>query len=249
MNRREFIFGSVALGLTGPLSCTSNYECDEMARCKEDILYFANKYLNLDVESDYVIKFLVSVAKGKDVGMQAYRQSGKSTLQRAYAVWKAVFEPNQRISFVSYSHIASDLNDKIITEMIDRLPKWMVRTYSRSGGMRKSMQLENGSTINLIYGSTAAFCGYNPGNVLILDEFAFFRNQKETVQYLLPPLACNRGQLVMASTPNGRDDVFSMITNKMRQMEMYFNSSSVAFVQASLNTKCTYDLDCDIILS
>lgn len=200
MNRREFIFGSVALGLTGPLSYFS-YEQNEFIKCKNDIVYFAKKYLDIDISSNYSKKFLTSCASNEDVVLDAYRMSGKTTLCQVYAIWKAVFEPNQKISFVSFNRMVSSLNNNILDDMISRLPDWMLcGTYDLQRRSYKHFTFNNGSKIYTISESEAKI-GFNVGNVMILDEFAFFSNQQDFIERTLPSLSYNNGQLVVASTP------------------------------------------------
>jgi len=227
MNRREFLLGGLALGLTGPLSCSSNYEECEFLKCKEDILYFARKYLKTNIDGEYSREFLTGCSSNDDVVLEAYRMSGNTTLCQVYAIWKSVFNPNQMISFVSLSRMNSTLNNRILVDMVSKLPKWMISIDKNSFNYSptKKIMFENGSVIYTVSETEAMQPGYNTGNMMILDEFAFFKNQREFIGCTLPVLKYNRGQLVIASTPYGCDDLFQRFVSGDGHMKVVIASS------------------------
>lgn len=142
MNRREFLFGSVAcavmpcFGNVGKDEIAENavysHECmcNEVLKCSKDIIYFAEKYIKLPYGKhlalkDWQKKYLRHLTAGKDAVLDAYRQSGKTLMNSIYAVWKTNFTPYQKITFVAVNKHMSDGCFENIKAMYDSLPEWM----------------------------------------------------------------------------------------------------------------------------
>ena len=240
MNRREFIFGSVACAMMPCVKGNINHavalsdvdiaNINDIVKCRKDIVYFAEKYIKVhtaqkghfNVElKDWQKKYLMHLATGKDAVLDAYRQSRKTTTNLIYAVWKTMFKPYQKITFVTCNKHMSESIFDVVETMYDDLPDWMKsRDYANEHYMhdKKHIRLKNGSELVVTY-ANADFCGYCPGSILIVDEFAFFtfeqyQNMSDTI---IPVAILHKDvQLIIASTPSTADNKFSRYVNELK---------------------------------
>ena len=240
MNRREFIFGSVACAMMPcakgndkhavALSDVDIANINDIVKCRNDIVYFAEKYVkvvtckyglvNIKLK-DWQKKYLMHLATGKDAVLDAYRQSRKTTTNLIYAVWKTMFKPYQKITFVTCNKHMSESIFDVVETMYDDLPDWMkFRDYENEHYMhdKKHIRLKNGSELVVTY-ANADFRGYCPGSILIVDEFAFFtfeqyQNMSDTI---IPVAILHKDvQLIIASTPSAADNKFSRYVNELK---------------------------------
>ena len=242
MNRREFLFGSVSCAA---MSCFGNvdkdeiaenavysheYMCNEMLKCSKDIIYFAEKYItvhtiwkkHINVElKDWQKKYLMHLASGKDAVLDACRLSKKTTTNLIYSLWKTMFKPYQKITFVTCNKRMAEHIFSVVETMYDDLPDWMKsRDYANEYYMRdaKHIKLKNGSELVVTY-ANADFRGYHPGNILILDEFALFtlEQQQNMSDTIIPVAILHKDvQLIIASTPFAADNKFSRYVNALK---------------------------------
>ena len=161
------------------------------------------------------------LATGKDAVLDAYRQSRKTTTNLIYAVWKTMFKPYQKITFVTCNKRMSESIFDVVETMYDDLPDWMkFRDYENEHCMhdKKHIRLKNGSELVVTY-ANADFRGYCPGSILIVDEFAFFtfeqyQNMSDTI---IPVAILHKDvQLIIASTPSAADNKFSRYVNALK---------------------------------
>ena len=240
MNRREFIFGSIACAMMPcakgndkhavALSDIDIANINDIVKCRNDIVYFAEKYIkvvtckyglvNIKLK-DWQKKYLMHLATGKDAILDAYRQSRKTTTNLIYAVWKTMFKPYQKITLVTCNKRMSESIFDVVETMYDNLPDWMKsRDYENEHYMhdKKHIRLKNGSELVVTY-ANADFRGYCPGSILMVDEFAFFtfeqyQNMSDTI---IPVAILHKDvQLIIASTPSAADNKFSRYVNELK---------------------------------
>lgn len=138
----------------------------------------------------------------KEIIVCAGRQSGKSFAATVKAVHTTLFEPGSLVLAVSPSLRQSVL---LIATAHD--------LYSRAGAdivseTTTSITLRSGSKILAAPGSADTIRGISDVRTLILDECAFIDDT--TIAAVLPMQATNeRGQLLMISTPNGKQGFYS----------------------------------------
>lgn len=113
------------------------FRIKEMAKCKRDIIYFAEKYFRVisldkglhviklyDIQKEF-LKFLVD---NKKVICCSGRQQGKSTIYCIYALWKAMFWNEQKIMLLANkAPTALELLGRIAMAY-EYLPAWLKPT-------------------------------------------------------------------------------------------------------------------------
>ena len=189
----------------------------EIAKCKRDIVYFAEKYfrvINLD-KGLHVIKlydiqkeFLKFLTENNKVICVSGRQQGKSTIYCIYSLWLACFFPEKKIMM-----LANKLSTA--TELLSRielayqyLPKWIKPGCTEFNKM--TIQFSNMSSIKAFASSSYAARGHSC-NVLILDEFAFLqKNLADKLFTSMYPVVSSskNGKVIIVSTPNGTGNLY-----------------------------------------
>ena len=199
----------------------SRYEwTEEMSeayeRCKTDIAYFAENFFVIVSAGkrikiplrDYQRKFLDDTMNHKRVLALQSRQSGKSTLMTVYALWLAIFFPDQSIIICAHKGDTARMLFKRIKEAYKELPNWLKEPVIEWN--KSSMSLSNGSSI-VTSNTTAEGPRGNSLSCLILDEFAFVAPEiaQQFWTAVAPTLANNPdARMFVSSTPNGIGNLF-----------------------------------------
>ena len=137
------------------------------------------------------------------------RQTGKSTTIAALSLYCALFEGAKRIVILAPSLRQS-------RKLIHRIGSYIPRNRSQIlSGRRLKTRLEfiNGSTIEALPNSPETIRG-ETCDLIILDEAAFVRYDKELYDSTVYALTTTNGRFLALSTPGSRDTLFyRMCTN------------------------------------
>lgn len=138
----------------------------------------------------------------------AGRQMGKTTACAAYALWTATFFDNKVIGIISCKRAQGQEILFNIKQMQQSLPEFLKLDIKVNN--KDELQLSNGSRI--IVGVV------NPNSVkgraldlLICDEVAHWHKNEadDFAKSVFPTQACKpNAQMIMISTPNGKDNLF-----------------------------------------
>lgn len=189
----------------------------EIAKCKRDIVYFAEKYfrvINLD-KGLHIIKlydvqkeFLRFLVDNNKVICVSGRQQGKSTIYCIYSMWLACFHSEKKIMILANkATTALELLGRI-SMGYEYLPHWIkpaCLVYNKG-----ELTFSNMSSIRAFASSSDAARGFS-ANCVILDEFAFL--QKSIADKLFtsvyPTISSSKsGKIIIVSTPNGTDNLY-----------------------------------------
>jgi len=175
----------------------------------EDPAKFAESILNFEPTS-YQRKLLRD--QHKRIVARFSRQAGKTTTIAVRAIWFSARHPGTVSLIVAPSMRQSMIMMDRIHAFLIALPKEKRRAYI-SKMQRTVIWFKNGSQIVALPNSPHLLRGYTAHQV-ICDEAAFFR-EDELVFYnvLYPMLATTDGQLIVSSTPWGKNTVFYKMNN------------------------------------
>jgi len=175
----------------------------------EDPVKFATDILKFQ-PNRYQKKLLKDQAKR--IVARFSRQAGKTTTIAIRAIWFAAKHPRTVSLIVAPSMRQSMIMMDRIHGFLIALPKQTRRAYV-SKMQRTVVWFKNGSQIVALPNSPHMLRGYTAHQV-ICDEAAFFRDD-ELVFYnvLYPMLATTDGQLIVSSTPWGKNTVFYKMNN------------------------------------
>jgi predicted phage terminase large subunit-like protein len=130
------------------------------------------------------------------------RQSGKSTIVALRALHHALITPRSLVLILSPSQRQSGELFKKITEFY--------RELGRRGGSdansATTLKLRNGSRIISLPGSEPTIRGFSAPSLVLIDEAA--QVSDELYFAVRPMFATSRGQLILLSTPRGKQGIF-----------------------------------------
>lgn len=155
------------------------FRVNELKRCKEDIIYFAEKYFRIislkdgltiikpfDKQRDMINFF----KNNKRVCCLSSRQSGKTTNYTIFCLWTVCFFPDKSIMLAANkASTAIEILGRI-RRAYEYLPEWLkpaVTTYNKS-----TVVYSNNSNIHAFATASDACRSYS-ANIVVLDEFAF----------------------------------------------------------------------------
>ena len=191
----------------------------EFLKCREDPVYFANKYIkivSLDEgltqfhPYDFQEKLIHNFHNNRFNICKMPRQTGKSTTVVSYLLHYAVFNDSVNIGILANkAATARELLSRLQTAY-ENLPKWMQQgIISWNKG---SMELENGSKILAASTSASAVRGMS-FNILFLDEFAFVPNHIADSFFasVYPTITSGKNtKVIIVSTPHGMNHFYRM---------------------------------------
>lgn len=195
-------------------------QIEELIKCRDDVLYFVQNYVKI-VTLDhgevlfeprpYQIETLELLTNNRFfIGLWG-RQSGKTTIVAAYALWYAIFNSDKNIGMVSNKESSAKRILDDIKRMYEGLPVWLkpgVTEYAKT-----SITFDNGTKLIISATTKDAFRGW-PMNIVICDEFAFVpsNNAEEFWASNYPTISSSTtSKIIIISTPNGMFNIFHRI--------------------------------------
>lgn len=164
---------------------------EELRRCKEDILYFAEKFfyvITLDKGKQRIVLYepqkrvLKSLVENRFVGLLSCRQSGKTTLLTIFVLWMICFNSDYRAAIVANKESTAINIFKRVRMAYEQLPNYIkpgVKDYAKTG-----MTLGNDSSV-IVSTTTATSIRGDTLNCIAGDSKVYFKDKNNTV-YLVP---------------------------------------------------------------
>ena len=194
-------------------------QIEEFLRCKNDPVYFAQKYVKIVSLDEGLVPFkpykfqeklIKRFHKNRFNICKMPRQTGKSTTVVSYLLHYAVFNDSVNIGILANkAATARELLGRLQTAY-ENLPKWMqqgVLVWNRG-----SLELENGSKILAASTSASAVRGMS-FNILFLDEFAFVPNHIADSFFasVYPTITSGKKtKVIIVSTPHGMNHFYRL---------------------------------------
>ena len=216
-NPKEYYLGNENLPSQHARHEYSPEKINEIKKSKKNLLHFAQNYfyiINVDTGREvislrpYQKRILRKMRDNRFVIVMSSRQSGKTTMMTAYALWVACFNSDQKIVLVANKEqTAKDIFGRVRLAY-EELPNWIKPGVIEYG--KESMSLANGSRIGISTTTGTAARGMSC-NVLILDELAFIEPHivEEFWKSVYPTISSSkRSKIFICSTPNGTDNLF-----------------------------------------
>ncbi|MEL4203500.1 hypothetical protein C9E85_14765 [Plesiomonas shigelloides] len=232
-------------------------EIKELARCRVDILYFAEKYIAVQDNRQggyfrirlrhWQRKLLKGLADGdRRVLLNASRQQGKTMCISIFILWKLLF-CNEGYQIALAAHKQDHTNNILssILRMAETLPAFMrpsVRAQNKS-----LLEIESYSAITCYSSSSAGVRGRSV-NFAYYDELCFSGTDggRELYEALLPALGSSfdNSIFILSSTPNGTGDLWFELCNPTEENQGVFKYVHVDFTAnpfSLYNSKGVYD--------
>ena len=202
----------------------------EFMKCKEDPVYFANKYVKIISLDEGLTQFHPYHFQEKLINnfhnnrfniCKMPRQTGKSTTVICYLLHYSVFNDSVNIGILANkAATARELLGRLQTAY-ENLPKWMQQGIIAWN--KGSLELENGSKILAASTSASAVRGMS-FNILFLDEFAFVPNHVADSFFasVYPTITSGKNtKVIIVSTPHGMNHFYRLWHDAERQKNDY----------------------------
>jgi hypothetical protein len=197
-------------------------EWNELKKCKEDILYFAYNYCNIQTGDgvklikdgeglrDFQEEILLAFKNNKMNILMASRQTGKSVTSAIFILWFLLFHAEKTALIVADNFTTTrELLDKFRISM-DHLPFFMKPgiKHINSGNVK----FDNDSRV--VGRTTTKKSGIGlTVNLLYIDEFAHIDQAKldEFYRAIFPTITADpNAKSIITSTPNGKNKFYDI---------------------------------------
>ena len=190
---------------------------NELKKCKQDIIYFAENYFtitNLDRGKEKIKLYvkqkqvLRSLMNNRFVSLLSSRQAGKSTLMTIYVLWVTCFFGDQRAVIVANKEQTAINIFKRVRMAYEQLPVFLkpgVKEYGKTG-----VTFDNDSSIGVSTTTSTAVRGESI-NCLVVDEMAFIEPHliDDFWKSVIPVISSGKkSKIFVVSTPNGTANKF-----------------------------------------
>jgi hypothetical protein len=143
-------------------------------------------------------------SRDRRIAVVAPRQGGKTLTLAVKALHQALFAPQTTSLVLS----ATERQARECFRYVLMGYRRLARPVPSEVENRLSLELENGSRVVVVPASPATVRGY-AADLLAVDECAFVEDQ--LLEAIFPMLAVTEGQVILASTPNGRRGFFAEV--------------------------------------
>lgn len=185
----------------------------ELDKCRKDPIYFMKNYIKIVHQDhgvilfepyDYQEEMIHRFNENRFNVCLLSRQSGKSTVVAAYALWFACFNSHKNIGVVSNKADAAKQFLGRLKYMYELLPIWLKPGVP--GWAQTTVDFDNHTKIYTAATSKDSFRG-EPMGMLICDEFAFVEPSWKADEFWAsnyPTISASFGsKIIIISTPNG----------------------------------------------
>lgn len=152
---------------------------------------------------EYQVRLIKNIHTNRFTVALMPRQSGKSQVLAAYALFYALTNRHKRVAVLANKMATAREVFGRIQDLYEMLPEWLqigVVEWNKT-----SFKLENGSSVFCAPTTLSSIRGKTI-NLLILDEFAFVRHAEEFFTSSYPVISSgSETKIVIISTPNGRN--------------------------------------------
>lgn len=189
----------------------------EMAKCKNDPIYFAENYIKIvhvdkgliDIDLyDYQREIIDAVTNGRRVVVNTSRQAGKTTTAAIVILHFVLFNKHKTVALLANKgDSAREILDRIQIAY-QALPKWLQQGVVQWN--KGSMELENGCKVIACSTSSSAIRGKSI-SFLYIDEAAFVEGWEEFFTSVFPTISSGKKtKILFTSTPNGLNHFYSL---------------------------------------
>lgn len=223
MTSRKTYNGNANLLRAGSQLAWTKEMLEEWNRCKNDVIYFAEKYFYIITLDDgkqpiklfeFQKEFIQACIDNRRVIQNASRQLGKTTSATIIICHSIIFrEEYSVVLLANKADSARGVMSRIqfAYELLPDFLKIGVKEWNKS-----TIELENDSKI--VAGATSGSAGRSGSyNMIYLDELAFVEGFDEFYASAYPTISSGKStKLIMTSTPNGLNHFYKFCQGAMK---------------------------------
>jgi len=215
--------GNERLRAEGELVTYTKELIQEYIRCKEDIIYFAEKYFYITTIDDGKIKiplwefqkkvlkaFIKPPKNRRHIIMMMPRQQGKTTISTVYLLHYMLFNKDKNVAILANKKDTALEIMQRVKMAFESLPTWLQQGIKEGGWNKSSIRLENGMVMKASTTSSDSISG-DTVSLLYMDEFAKVKSHiaEEFITATYPVISSGKtSKIIMVSTPLGMNHFY-----------------------------------------
>lgn len=185
----------------------NDFQIREFRRCAIDFKYFCETYVKITNPGKGLINFRLYPFQERVVNdfmshrfsiVRKFRQAGLTTVASIYALWKCMFDVDQRIMLLSKTDREAVQVAVNISQVISQLPDWLKPQLETDSKHEKIFTVTNST----FWFFTPEAARSRAASFLILDEAAFIKGMPTLWAGMYPVLSTG-GSCAVISTVNG----------------------------------------------
>jgi hypothetical protein len=204
-------------------------ELEDLAKCANDVVYFANKFCYSMTDEGvqqitlrpYQENMLEDFQDNRFVVMLASRQIGKTVTSSIFIAWYLCFHYDRNVMIVANKMATTtEIVDKVKV-IIKNLPFFVKPGVTTSGAT--GMKFDNGCRLYSQATTKTAAIGFTI-HLLYADEFAHIHPNFLTQFYrsIYPTLSSSKiSRIIISSTPNGMNLFYELYTGALEKKNSY----------------------------
>lgn len=183
---------------------------EEYAKCADDPIYFAEKYMNIitadgELQSIVLLPFqreiILSLKDNRRTIVLTCRQAGKTTAVCAFILWFVIFNKTKNVALLANDAKVARETLKRIQTSYELLPKWIQQGVVEWN--KGSVELENGCRIFAGACTKTTFRGFTI-QLMMIDEAAMVENWEDFFTSTYNTMAnSKKSKIALVSTPMG----------------------------------------------
>ena len=172
-------------------------EIEEYVKCRDDIFYFSEKYLGIDLTPNQK-SIIESYQNHNKVIVECPRRRGKTTVNMVWMIWNLIFQISHRIGFMGHSHQANKLTFANMRGLVDALPPFFTTGICRKNEV--CIETKDKSYLRAFAPNTTSMRGYSLDN-FIWEEYNHIDHQtfKDILQNIMPTIDHTGGNIFLVS--------------------------------------------------
>lgn len=223
--------GNKSLRAAGEKVAMSKSDVEEYIRCKDDIIYFAEKYFYAQTIDEgrklislwdfqkKVLKAMVNPPNGrKHICFMSSRQTGKGLVSSIYLTHYALFSKDDNVAILANKESTAKLTLEKIKIAIQNFPLWLQKGVVDGGWNKNSIQFENGIKIFAASSSSDSIRGETCGRIFC-DEAAHLPSHIWESFWMSVYSTISSGEssrIIMVSTPKGLNHFYDIYSKAVR---------------------------------
>ncbi len=211
-------------------------EISEYVKCSQDIIYFAEKYCKIKINTELSIlpsglgnlvllnfqkEYLKSLVKEKHIITLKARQTGITSMNAVYILHYCMFSSDKNVLIAANMRATTiEIVDKIKT-FYENLPFWLkpgVKSWNQV-----SIIFDNGCKIKTIARTKSAAIGYEVHQLFIEEAAHIPSNIMDSFYKSFHDMLTSTGKrIVLSSSPNGKNLFYHLYTDAVNKNNTYF---------------------------
>lgn len=194
---------------------------EEIIKCKDDPVYFAEKYVKIvTLDKGLVLiklhpfqkEIIEQFYKTNRIIVKSSRQSGKTTALIVAFLHYIIFFKDKKLCCLAHNLPKAKDFLRVLKKAYENLPQWIQQGVVEWN--KQSIELENGSGIMCAACGSTSVTGFT-FNIIYLDEFAKVRESvvEDFMESVFPTLSSGTtGKVIITSTAQGFNHFYSFWT-------------------------------------